>query len=175
MSSLLQPVVAHVKSKEVDWGVVRAYPHDNGHTYKVPVYDMEVSGLGPSATAKTTVFKVIRFGVKQSSASDTPTVVGLKDKQVHILSRVDYMEGSWQLYGNFLIHDGANNPQKSAWGQIGCIEVVGMMGGKDAWKVFEALVLSLSGAKTAAKLGKSGKFSIKIDAVATRPPLVEHS
>ncbi|WP_179378042.1 hypothetical protein [Jannaschia marina] len=172
--STIRPVRAHVKAKEVSWGLVHPYPEDDGNTYKVPMYEMEVSGTGAGGNAISQSFEVIRFGVKRASANDAPSVVGLKDKQSHTLKRVGYMGGSWQLYGNFLIHDGANDPQSSTWGQIGCIEVTGKTGGTDNWAVFEALLLRISGARNAADLGASKQFTIDLDAVVQRPPLLKH-
>lgn len=168
-----RPVLAHVKSAETGWGLVWAYPADDKKIFRVPLYDMTVSGTNDAGESISQTFKVIRFGVQQKTEDSAPHVVGLKDMQTHILNRVDYDGGSWQLYDNFLIHDGADRPQKSAWGQIGCIEVTGRSAdGTDNWVVFEALVLSLSGETDPLVVSRARKFKVKLDAVAKRPPLI---
>ena len=158
-----------VSSKPVGTGKVRAFPYRMGGRFRVPLYEMVVIGTDSSLKKVERKFKVIRFGVKQVSRIDRHRVVGLKDFQVHSLKRAGYMDGSWQIYGDFLIHDGADNPKRQAWGSIGCIEVTG----KDEWEDFESLIKNLSGESNPWKSGQSGKLMVRIESVKKRPPLIK--
>ncbi|NUQ76725.1 MAG: hypothetical protein HUU21_24580 [Polyangiaceae bacterium] len=158
--------------------LVRAYPNDDGNRYIVPLYDMTVSGTDDAGSPIKEIYDVIRFGVQRDVAKGVSKakMVGLYESQSHVLRRVGYLGGSWQIKGGHLIHDGADEPMKQAWGQIGCLEVVGKGqsdGGVDRWQEFEALMLKLSGAKTAEELGSSGKAQIVIHA-SPIPPLKKY-
>jgi hypothetical protein len=116
----------------------------------------------------TESFKVIRFGVLDRGM-DAPVVVGLTDKKPYTLRRSDYMSkkgGSWQITGNYLIHDGADDPSWDAWGAIGCIEITG----KGEWQHFESLVAELSGTPDVWLITSRGTLHLDIDAAAL-PPL----
>jgi hypothetical protein len=164
--SCIRPVLVHVTSQVTGAGLVVPYEHGRRRpelgTYEVPLYEMYVSGKDRKGKSVSHSFNVIRFGIKSDSTSST---VGLKDQQSHTLKRVPYMGGSWQIYGNWLVHEGAEYPGRDAFGALGCIEVTG----PGSWQDFENRLLELSGARSADELGKSGRLKIKIDHVATRP------
>ncbi|MCF6242433.1 MAG: hypothetical protein L3J74_13925, partial [Bacteroidales bacterium] len=91
------------------------------------------------------------FGVKRNVSKDIEfRVVGLAESQSHKLKWVDYMGGSWQVMGNWLIHEGAENPTKQAWGALGCIEVCG----ENAWNKFNELLKSLTNVDDYNEMGK---------------------
>jgi hypothetical protein len=79
--------------------------------------------------------------------------------------------GAWQVYDNFLIHDGPDNPTE-LFATIGCIEVMGNRG----FVKFNDLIISLSGPKAASRpeqlleIGRAGRMSITYES-ATRPSL----
>lgn len=166
-------VTATVKSPEKGEALVTSYPIKK-QKYKIPLYEMVLSGSDASGAPQSYTYKVIRFGVSLNTSGGTARVVGLRDSQTHVLKHVSYMGGSWQLYGNFLIHDGADDPSKNAWGAIGCIEVTGTSAAYgDAWQEFNANVLALSGESSFEAVSAAKCFSITLDRIASYPPLVK--
>jgi hypothetical protein len=158
-----------------------AYPSGKGlGLYWIPIYPCTVEGTNDSGRAVRERFEVLRFGV-QSKDGRTASVVGLADSQSHVIkawlphyrvhSASSPENGAWQVYGNFLIHDGPDNPSE-IFATIGCVEIMGARG----FVRFNDLILALSGSKAASQaqqlteIGKSGRLSITY-AKATRPPL----
>lgn len=82
-------------------------------------------------------------------------------------------KGAWQVYGNFLIHDGPDDPASQVYASIGCVEICG---GPNGFVKFNDYIISLSGTKAktrAKKLAEIGRSKImKITYLAaSRPPL----
>ena len=177
-----------VGGTEKSWGYTWAYPGgDNAKEwYKIPTYTMTVSGKDDADKAQSKTFEVFRFGVKQDKGKpkSNARVVGLADKQDYAIemwlpeykvhSAASSEVGAWKVTGNFLVHDGPEDPRSDTAGPfatVGCIELCGA-------KQFDALndfIISLSGAKgTRAeqlnKIGTSGKLHIYYEKAA-RPPL----
>ena len=125
-------------------------------------------------------YNVLRFGV-QCKDSKTAAVVGLADYQTHIIqawlpsyrvhSATSTENGAWQVFGNFLIHDGPDNPTE-VFATIGCIEIMENQG----FVRFNDLIISLSGPKATnssqqlIEIGRARHMSITYER-ATRPPL----
>ena len=92
-----------------------------------------VTGTDNAGKGVMEKFKVMRFGV-QSKDGKTARVVGLADYQTHIIktwiptyrvhSARSPENGAWQVYDNFLIHDGPDNPTQ-LFATVGCIEIMG--------------------------------------------------
>jgi len=64
--------------------------------------------------------------------------------------------GAWQVYQNFLIHDGPDDPANEVYATIGCIEICGQPQGFDTFNNF---LIGLSGPKAkdrAAQLAEIG-------------------
>jgi len=78
------------------------------------------------------------------------------------------MGGSWQVYGNWLIHERAENPSIQAWGALGCVEVTG----KGEWKRFNDVIQSLSGDSNMLIISRARTLSAHYEAVNERPPLI---
>lgn len=127
-----------------------AYPRGQSlGLYTVPVYDCHVQGRDDSGRFVRERFSVLRFGV-QSKDGKQASVVGLADLQTHVIkswvptyrvhSASSPENGAWQVYGNFLIHDGPDNPTE-LFATIGCIEIMGPSG----FVKFNDLIISLSG------------------------------
>ncbi len=82
-------------------------------------------------------------------------------------------KGAWQVYGNFLIHDGPDDPKREIYASIGCLEVCN---GPNGFDKFNDFIVSLSGSHATTRMnklldvGKSGKMKI-IYKKATRPAL----
>ena len=144
-----------------------AYP--NGQSlgrYLVPIYKCTVEGLDNAGKVVKVQFDVLRFGVLCNDGK-TASLVGLADYQTHVIkawiptyrvhSANSPENGAWQVYGNFLIHDGPDNPTE-LFATIGCIEIMGSSG----FVKFNDLIISLSNSKTANKsdqlleIGRSG-------------------
>lgn len=125
---------------------------DGAPEYMVPTYKMKVSGSSID-------FKVIRFGIKRTNITPSPKTricdVGLFNKNTYsavwiptykVHSGPGSIRGAWQLYNNFLLHEGSPDPS-DAWGTYGCIEVVG----KGEWSRFLNAVKKQSGASIASQ------------------------
>ena len=143
-------------------GIVGSYPNADGNIYEVPLYNVTVSGGGKSYN-----FNAIRFGVVNGNGVLGPRMTGLENNQTHTLSWDPYMNGSWRIFGHYLIHRGAADPSVSAWAAIGCIEITGLGG----WSDFNNRIREISGENDLGVLGASGQISVTFQA-ASLPPLV---
>jgi hypothetical protein len=161
------------------WG----YPNgDQSLLYTIPTYHMTVSGKDDSKKPVTKIYEVMRFGVSCKDGTNA-TVVGLADDQTHrikawiptyrVHSANSPENGGWQVYDNFLIHDGPDSASDGVFASIGCVEVMGKRG----FVAFNDLIISLSGAAASTRneklnqIGRAGKIIIHYDK-AVRPPLV---
>lgn len=158
-----------------------AYPKgDKLGYFSIPTYRMLVAGADDRGRAVQEHFEVLRFGV-QCKDGVTAKVVGLSDAQSHGIKAwipsyrvhsADSLEnGGWQVYDNFLIHDGPDN-QHEVFASIGCVEVMGPRG----FVKFNDLLISLSGATAATRdakliqIGKARNITISYEKAA-RPAL----
>ncbi len=160
------------------WG----YPKGQHLRFTIPTYHMTVSGKNDKNTPVTTTWQVMRFGVSCTDGVNAK-VVGLADNQTHrikawiptytVHSATSPENGGWQVYDNFLIHDGPDTNSDGGFASIGCIEVMGKLG----FIAFNDFIISLSGATAASRadklvqIGRSGNIQIHYDK-ASRPPLV---
>ena len=51
-------------------------------------------------------------------------------------------DGAWQVHGNYLIHDGPDDPKTQLYATAGCIEICG---GPDGFVAFNRFLVQLSG------------------------------
>ena len=161
-----------------------AYPSGRSlGTFRTPIYDSFVSGIYDTGASVRQGFKCLRFGV-QCLDSRTAAVVGLADQQTNVIkawiptyivhSANSSENGAWQVYDNFLIHDGPDNSTE-LFATIGCIEIMGLNG----FVKFNDLLISLSGSiardrnEKLLEIGRSGKLSITYER-AVRPALKKH-
>lgn len=164
-------------------GEVKTWAYPAGQSlgvYVVPVYTLTVSGTAGNGRSVREQFNVLRFGV-QSTNGKTASCVGLAEYQSHkikswiptyrVHSASSKENGAWQVYGNFLIHDGPDDDTE-LFASIGCIEIMGRQG----FVKFNDLILSLAGstapsrAAQLAEIGRSGLLSITYER-AVRPTL----
>jgi hypothetical protein len=164
-------------------GEQRTWAYPDGQSlgqYLVPIYNCFVDGVNDAGKAVRELFNVLRFGV-QSKDGKIAAVVGLANYQTHIIkawlpnyrvhSAISPENGAWQVYGNFLIHDGPDNPTE-LFATIGCIEIMGHQG----FVKFNNLIISLSGPKATNRteqlieIGRAGRMSITYE-IASHPPL----
>ena len=154
-------------------------------TFWIPTYDLEVSGTDSAGKAVSTTYEVLRFGLHCPTKKSSPATVGLASEQVHVIkawlphysvhSARSLEVGAWQVYDNFLIHDGPDDPLTEVYASIGCLEICGAPRGFDG---FNDLLISLSGPKATARsaqlaeIGKSRNITIKYEK-STRPPVVK--
>ncbi len=145
-------------------------------------YRVKVSAKTPGKLVSRD-FEAFRFGVQQKG-SIGPRVVGLADRQTHVIkswiptysvhSARSTERGAWQAYGNFLIHDGPDNPLIQAYASVGCVEICN---GPKGFNMFNDYIISLANPSSTGRdrqlleIGRSGKLVITYDA-AKRPPLV---
>lgn len=173
-SSASKKVTITVTNIEDGWGVVRSYPDKNGKNYQVPIYHVTVSGKQDGIDVEI-VFNCIRFGVQYDADKGIgPKVVGLKNEQSHPLGWV-YSRTSksyvWQVKETWLIHKGADYPQRSAVGAIGCVEIVG----KNEWNKFNKTILELTGEPDENEVAKKKLAIVEFQEVSEIPPLIEKS
>jgi hypothetical protein len=177
----MRPVKISVGSTPI--GEQRTWAYPSGQSlglFLIPIYLCTVEGQDDARRAVREQFHVLRFGV-QSEDGRRASVVGLADQQTHVIkawlphyrvhSASSPENGAWQVYGNFLIHDGPDNPSE-IFATIGCVEIMGIQG----FVRFNDLVIRLSSPKAKARnqqlleIGGAGLMSITY-ARASRPLL----
>ncbi len=172
-NNLFRKVKITITNIEDGWGVIRSYPNNDGKIYKVPLYICTVSGENEEGERLEYIFKCIRFGVQYDSVKNIgPQVVGLKDQQTYLLKWVyanNLKTYVWQVKASWLIHKGANNPQTSVAGALGCVEIVGA----NEWNRFNQIIIDLSGAKNEKDVADKKLATVEFEEVFQRPPLIE--
>jgi RHS repeat-associated protein len=188
----LRNIKINIGSEPIGTAVTWTYPNDDGELYEIPTYEMTVTGTDDAGNKVEKKFEVFRFGVTKKTANSPVKVVGLAQKQSHKIkawlpnysvhssdASTDAEAGAWQVYGNFLIHDGPDDPKDVAqpYASIGCIEVCG---GPQGFVQLNDLLISLSGSSRSTRqqklveIGSSGIITISYEA-ATRPPVKKYS
>lgn len=171
-------------NKTVGTTPMASYPVDDGNFYEMPTYKLVVSGKDDAGKDQSKEFEAVRFGIhgRKVGGKLKVSVVGLADQQTHTIKRwlptysvhsaPSDEDGAWQVYKNFLIHDGPDDTTKDVFGSIGCIEVAG----KKGFVAINDFLISLSGStkpdrtKKLTEMGTSGQMKITYDR-AKRPPL----
>lgn len=181
----IQIVVGNVKiGQTLTW----AYPAGDPSStlYIMPTYQVTVSGTDGKGIKKSRQFEAMRFGVQKKSASSPDRVVGLANTQTHIIkawipsytvhSAASSENGAWQVYDDFLIHDGPDDlmSTRNIYASIGCIEICG---GPNGFVTFNDFIIELSGATAstrALKLIQIGKArNISITYLAAARPILQ--
>lgn len=176
-----------VGSTPIGQAVTWAYPKGSkAKYYWIPTYGLEVTGTDDTHKSVKRSFEVLRFGVQQKTTTSAARVVGLANQQIHTIKRwistysvhsaASVEKGAWQVYDNFLIHDGPDDPKTEVYASIGCVEICN---GPRGFDIFNNLLISLSGSvgrDRDAKLtdiGRSKKMTITYKK-ASRPKLVHY-
>jgi len=163
-------------------GLQKTWAYPNGKSlglFLTPYFDCFVDGTDDAGKTAREKFSVLRFGVHCTDGK-TATVVGLSDQQTHAIKAwiptyrvhsADSQEnGAWQVYQNFLIHDGPDDALE-IFATIGCIEIMGPKG----FIRFNDLIIAMSGPKARGRdeqlleIGRAGRMIISY-AKAERPP-----
>ena len=148
----MKTITLSVGSKPIGKALTWAYPYGQKFgTFIIPTYELTVSGTNKAGKVASQVFEVLRFGIKCEKGG-SPTVVGLADQQTHIIkawiptytvhSASSVEMGAWQVYDNFLIHDGPDDPKSEVYASVGCIEICN---GPQGFDKFNDFIISLSG------------------------------
>lgn len=148
-----------VGAKPIGEGRTWAYP--NGQLlgiFVIPIYKLSIAGLDEAGHVVAKDVPVFRFGV-QSTDGKTARVVGLAQQQTHVIkawlphyivhSAHSTENGAWQVYGDFLIHDGPDDDSE-LFATIGCIEIRGPQG----FSKFNDLLISLMAPPGSSREGK---------------------
>lgn len=164
-----------------------SYPNSDEKIYEIPTYELKVVGTNSSGVQEVKTYEVFRFGVQRKSASSPPSVVGWIDPQSHTIyawlphykvhSDESTEMGAWQIKGDWLIHDGPNDPRNppELYASIGCIEICG---GPNGFDRFNDDLIAWSGSTKPTRgeqlleIGKAGILEIEYLA-AKYPPLKE--
>jgi hypothetical protein len=161
-----------------------AYPDgDPREHYKIPTYKVTVSARSTGGRVVSRDFEALRFGIQKDGAIG-PRVVGLANQQSHVIkswiptytvhSARSPERGAWKVYGNFLIHDGPDNPHTEVYASIGCVEICN---GPEGFNIFNDYIISLASptstgrARQLLEIGRSRKLVITY-AKANRPAVV---
>jgi hypothetical protein len=174
-----------VWSRIIGFGYTWTYPNSDEKVYKIPIYQISVDGVNNSGKSQNFWFSTYRFGVTRKTNKSQPLVVGLADQQTHIIktwiptykvhSYLSTEDGAWQVYDNFLIHDGPDDPYSELYATVGCLEICY---GPNGFNLFNDTIIDLSGSKKPTRgeklleIGASGKMAITY-MKAQRPPLTE--
>lgn len=174
------------------YGVLKSYPFPTPDDvaageprikYKMPLYTLTVEGTDGAGNSKTKDFNIFRFGIYRENKRAAARVVGLANKQTHIIKKYkhdyelhsagDASNGAWVVWKTFYIHDGADDPQNQAYGTIGCVEVCD----PDGFIKLNDFIIELGGStkperdEKLIEIGASGKMVITY-LKAPKPPLV---
>lgn len=187
---MVRKITIDVTDETMATAVVWGYPRDDvpeddtGPLYEVPTYKLIVRGTMDNGQPAKREFEAIRFGVQQQTTKHQPRVVGLAKEQTHTVkkwlahyavhSAESEERGAWQVIGEFLIHDGPDNPRDKddPYASIGCVELCGRRG----FTIFNEYLQSISGSKQSGEqaklreIGESGSLSVHYQA-ASRPKL----
>ena len=149
---LTRKVTITITSKIVGWYEARSYPQDSQNNndeielYKVPSYEMIVSGTDESGKSLTFTHQAPRFmpywnnpsnpdkhyktkGWVNSGLSSAQTIVVsryLKDYELH--NRYSPAHGAIVLKNTFYIHAGPVDENDYGFGSAGCVENIGDFG-----------------------------------------------
>ncbi len=162
-----------------------AYPKGEKLGYfLVPYYKLTVTGTNAKGVATASAFPVLRFGVMSRDGVKVESV-GLAQRQTHTIkawiptyrvhSAVSLENGAWQVYDNFLIHDGPDSLSQ-VFATIGCVEIMGPSG----FVKFNDLLISLAGSSAKSRdgqladIGKSGRLTITYEQAA-RPAVKKYT
>jgi hypothetical protein len=172
-------VGAHPMGTAYTW----SYPDYDGQTYVIPTYELKVTGQDESHRRVERVFEVLRFGVHRTASHAQPHVVGVSQHQSFVIhdwiptykvhSFPSREDGAWQVHGNYLIHDGPDDPQTQLYATAGCIEICG---GPNGFVAFNQFLVELAGTTAPTfearlrQIGRSGCMTITY--VAASPPPV---
>jgi len=161
-----------------------SYPNSDGNVYVIPTYELKVKGLDDNGAPVERNFEVLRFGVHRTVANPTARMVGISHFHTYVIRRwiptykvhsfPSREDGAWQVHGNYLIHDGPDDPKTQLYATAGCIEICG---GPDGFVAFNRFIVSLSGTTKTAfadqlkQIGEAACISITYLA-ATPPPVM---
>jgi hypothetical protein len=162
-----------------------SYPNSDNKVYVIPTYELKVVGRDDSGAPVERKFEVLRFGVHRTVANPTPRMVGITHFHTYVIRRwiptykvhsfPSREDGAWQVHGNYLIHDGPDDPKGQLYATAGCIEICG---GPEGFVAFNHYVVSLSGTTKTTfpdqlkQIGDAACMSITYLA-ATLPPVVQ--
>ena len=180
---MIRKIQMNVGSTPIGKAITWSYPSDDGNIYVIPTYKLTVSGTNDAGLPESKDYEVFRFGVQRKDSSSSARVVGLADLQTHTIkkwipsyevhSASSPEKGAWQVYDDFLIHDGPDSPMTELYASIGCVEICY---GPSGFILFNDFIISLSGSTKKTRdeklkeIGSSGKMTITYQK-ATRPPL----
>lgn len=171
-----------VRGTPLRYAYTWAYPEGEAlGLFITPVYQIEIHGKRADGKPVSKFYEALRFGVHCTDGK-TAQVVGLAKYQQHrikswiptytVHSAVSTENGAWQVYKNFLIHDGPDDLKTEVYATIGCIEIVGTQG----FTRFNDHIIELSGPKAATRdeqlveIGNARNIVITYHEAA-RPPL----
>ena len=176
---MIQAIKLLVGSKVIGEALTWAYPAGKAHgIFWIPTYQLTVTGNNSTAT-----FEVIRFGIQCKTSKSSPVIVGLSQNQNHVIkawlpnysvhSAHSKEMGAWQVYDNFLIHDGPDDPKSEVYASIGGIEICN---GPEGFDLFNDTLINMAKPKSSGRndklieIANSKQLSIEYLA-ASRPPL----
>ena len=182
----MRPVLLVVGGTPIGNGKTWAYPAGESlGTFIVPIYNLDMIGTDENNNKIKFSYSVYRFGMHCSDGK-TAKVVGLAEKQEHVIkswiptysvhSSTSIEDGAWQVYDNFLIHDGPDNPNSNSglYASIGCIEILG----KNKFNDFNDKIIQLAApqfkSRTQNLISIAATKSLKIRYEKADRPLPKH-
>ncbi len=138
--------------------IVHSYPDTNNTLYKMPLYEMIVTGTNDQGHIISKSFEILRFGIYTNiSEGIYEKLIGLSNEQSYALQWInDLMDGVWQIQNDWLIIPGSPDPITEIWGATGCIEICG----PNAWDDFMKLITQLTGSTDFNSIGMSKKITL---------------
>lgn len=167
----MRPVVIRVTGTRTGKSALLTsfYHRPKRQLYRVPLYEVIITGRTKNNSPVTETFEAIRFGVHRTHTTNAK-IVGLAEAQTHTLSwdTISTMgnEEAWRVYDGFFIHRGPDYPLKDQFGSIGCVEICGV----GEWDRFNDTIKRLAGTNDLFRAGNSNLVTAEYEA-AVRPPL----
>jgi hypothetical protein len=148
----LRRIALTVGSTPVGTAYTWSYPNSDSKVYVVPTYGLTAVGHNDLGVEVRRDFEVLRFGVHRTIGNPTPRIVGLASHHRYVIRRwiptykvhsfPSREDGAWQVHGNYLIHDGPDDPKTQLYATAGCLEVCG---GPEGFVAFNRFLVQLSG------------------------------
>jgi len=148
----LRKIALTVGSAPVGTAYTWSYPNSDRQVYVVPTYGLTVVGKDALGIEVRRVFEVLRFGIHRTIGNTTPRIVGIRHHCRYVIRRwiptykvhsfPSREDGAWQVHGNYLIHDGPDDPKTQLYATAGCIEICG---GPAGFVAFNQFLVQLSG------------------------------
>ena len=175
----IRQVTVTITSKKVGTTIINTYP-DKSKLFRVPLYEVIVTGTDSDNKPQTKIFNVVRYGVgyKYNGRYIEPGYTGYFNYYKFTVKEWlgDYLvghkdevpAGAFKVNETFYLHTGSEDITSYTVGSIGCV----LFQGKGVWVDFVTTVKRFANASSETQLAESHKMTV-IYEQDSYPPLNE--